>query len=97
MKIKDHLFTISFVLSLTVFVTTLQNQLSEEEPEYVQIEVKPGDTIWDYAEQFKEHHRLSKADFVEWVTENNFLFDGKLKAGETIILPIESQTVAIAE
>ena len=89
MKFKDNFYTILFVVSLTLFTMTVANELKNNKPEFVKIEVQPGDTIWEYSELFKEHHNLSSADFIEWVEENNYIFDGTIKVGQTLILPVD--------
>ena len=45
MKFKDNFYTILFVVSLTLFTMTVANELKNNKPEFVKIEVQPGDKI----------------------------------------------------
>jgi cell division protein YceG involved in septum cleavage len=88
MKIKENIYTILFILTLIIFGVSLVSQI-EKETEYVSVEVKPGDTIWGFAEELEEHHNLSTNEFIKWVKNANFVFDGTIKVGQTLLLPIQ--------
>ncbi|MDD9309805.1 LysM peptidoglycan-binding domain-containing protein [Cytobacillus firmus] len=97
MKGKDLFFLMLFLISLSTFTAAAVNEFSIDQEDFAKVEVQPGDTIWDYAELFKEHHKLSPADFVAWVEENNAVFNGQIQIGQTLVLPIDEKALATTQ
>lgn len=100
--LKKYSFTLLFSLSLIICMITSFNHFFINQEEYATIEVKPGDTLWNYANEYAELHHFSASTFVEWVEIKNNMADGKIKVGQKIILPIDQrdlnkETVALNE
>lgn len=83
-------YLLSFFIVVIVAVFALSYTGEKESLEnYVDVEINEGDSIWTIADQYKEHHNLSKAEFVEWVQEKNGLQTAIIKAGDTVFIPID--------
>ncbi|MEM5015188.1 cell division suppressor protein YneA [Metabacillus indicus] len=86
-------YVISFFAVVIVAVFALSYTGEKESLDhYVSIEIAEGDSIWSLADQYEEHHRMSKTDFVEWVQDKNGLPTAVIKSGDSVVLPIEKQT-----
>ncbi len=84
----SYLLSFFVVVIIAVFALSYTGETDSME-NYVNIEIKEGDSIWGIADQFKEHHNLSKAEFVEWVQENNGMRTSIIKPGDTVFIPID--------
>lgn len=81
-------------LSLTLFGFGTKAQGADEQilyKYYTSITVCPGDTIWDYADQYgnNEYYENHK-DYVNEVMAINSLTDDQVTAGKHLILPYYS-------
>lgn len=94
MKGKDFFILLLCLMSLSTLMATAINEFNSDPEPFAKVEVQPGDTIWDYAELLKEHHRLSAADFVDWVENNNAVFNGQIQIGQTLLLPVDEKAIA---
>jgi cell division protein YceG involved in septum cleavage len=84
----SYLLSFFIVVIVAVFALSYTGE-KDRMDHYVNIEVTEGDSIWSIADQFKEHHNLSKSDFVEWVQEKNGMETAVIKPGEQVFIPIE--------
>lgn len=88
--IKKNTFTILIGLLFTTCLFVVVNNLSEDDSNYVAIEVEHGDTLWSYAKKYSDYSSMSEQRFIDWVEKHNELENGEILVGESIILPIET-------
>ncbi|WP_110929526.1 cell division suppressor protein YneA [Bacillus massiliglaciei] len=72
-----------FILSV-FFSFSLQEDKRED---YVSIEVKDGDTLWEIADRH-EVPQLTKAEFIDWIEKHNGIQGDTLTAGKEITIPV---------
>ncbi|MED5052568.1 LysM peptidoglycan-binding domain-containing protein [Anoxybacillus rupiensis] len=75
-------FGLSFWIAVIVSLT---------EPEYKEIQVKQGDSLWEIAKKYEPYHHLSNEEFVKWVEHRNNIVDGRVYPGEKIVIPVEKK------
>lgn len=83
LKLRPYLYYLlaSFVLSaMLVIVMPDEN--------YLEIKVKPGDTIYGIALKYEGLTTLSVDEFVSWVINNNHVYDDVIYPGDTLLLPV---------
>lgn len=56
---------------------------------YTNIEIQPGDTLWNLADSYMENYE-SKTIYINEVNELNSLKDGKIVSGQSLIMPYYS-------
>jgi hypothetical protein len=56
---------------------------------YTNIEIQPGDTLWDLADEYLENYE-SKEDYINEVSQLNSIKDGKIISGQNLIMPYYS-------
>ena len=56
---------------------------------YTNIEIQPGDTLWDLADEYMEHYE-SKEAYIREVSQLNSIRDGKIISGQSLIMPYYS-------
>ncbi|MBD1379317.1 cell division suppressor protein YneA [Metabacillus arenae] len=88
---KDSLYFIATFIGLMMIAVFVLSVTGEQEnlDHYVKIEIHEGDTLWDIAETYEENHNLPKQEFVKWVHTKNQLNLAEIKAGDTIVIPVE--------
>lgn len=80
------------ILSMIIFpkqataVDTPEKQIVYEY--FMNIEIQPGDSLWDYAEKYAKDKDYKK--YIKEVKEINHIYGSKINAGDTIILPYYS-------
>lgn len=85
-------YTIIFIAGLFILsLSMIFNNFDTPEDSYKQITAKQGDTIWDMAERFGSTG-MSKEEFVSWVQDKNDLQVNQLRAGQTVIIPVENNS-----
>ncbi|PLR69851.1 LysM peptidoglycan-binding domain-containing protein [Metabacillus idriensis] len=84
----SYLLSFFIVVIVAVFALSYTGEKDSME-NFVHVEINEGDSIWSIADQFKEHHNLSKAEFVEWVQEKNGMQTAIIKPGDTVFIPID--------
>lgn len=89
MKNLIYLFLL-VVIAISFFVVVL-NEPSKED--YLTVEVMAGDTLWGYAKEYQELHKMDARSFVDWVERENNIFYGEIYPGDVIRLPIEKAAV----
>ena len=57
---------------------------------YTNVRISLGDSLWDYAEQYRSPEGMSHEDYIREVQSINHLQDETLVAGRSIILPYYS-------
>ncbi len=85
-------YTAAALLLLAVFFSLLffPKKATADDPTvvtYVSVEVKEGDTLWDYAEQYAPA-TLSNSDYIHKVCKINRLAGTQIVSGTYIILPV---------
>lgn len=89
--IKKHSAIILFLVFVWI-LAFLYIQLSTSgtnSDQYASITIKSGDSVWEIASSHIDQSTLSIEEFVSWIEEHNNIYYGQIKAGETIIIPIE--------
>ncbi len=56
---------------------------------YTNIEIQPGDTLWDLADEYLEHYE-SKEAYIQEVSQLNSIRNGKIISGQNLIMPYYS-------
>ena len=56
---------------------------------YTNIEIQPGDTLWDLADEYLEHYK-SKEAYIQEVSQLNSIRNGKIISGQNLIMPYYS-------
>lgn len=56
---------------------------------YTNIEIQPGDTLWDLADEYMEHYE-SKEAYIQEVSQLNSIQNGKIISGQNLIMPYYS-------
>ena len=83
---------------ITVLALTFGSFLSKAEKKeagpvyykyYTSIEIQPGDTLWDLADDYLEHYE-SKQTYIDEVRQLNSLTESKIISGQSLILPYYS-------
>ena len=85
------------VLFLALFLLIFGVQLVKGSPQpveanvyYVSVDIHKGDTLWDIAKEYKQAGQATKSYVKEIMRVNNM--DGaKIRAGETLFVPIVKQ------
>lgn len=90
------IFTLCLIAALTVTFGSFLSKAKEKEADlvyykyYTSVEIQPGDTLWDLADEYLEHYE-SKASYIKEVCRLNSLPGGdKIVSGESLILPYYS-------
>ena len=85
------IFFVTFMIIITVMTATtlmgLNNVDGLTQPEYIEIIVEPGDTLWNLARQ----HMPNNTDIrraVHTLSTLNEIAAHELKAGQTLIIPV---------
>ncbi|MBC2243821.1 cell division suppressor protein YneA [Listeria booriae] len=74
-----------FVLGIVLLIVTV----NQADTEYNEVSIASGDSIWSLADDYAGKYKMSKQDFVAWVEKENQLIDGKLMAGDKIVIPVK--------
>lgn len=56
---------------------------------YTNIEIQPGDTLWNLADEYLEHYE-SKEAYIQEVSQLNSIRNGKIISGQNLIMPYYS-------
>lgn len=83
-----------FFLLSTVGAFILGSQLGEKE--YVEVEVQPGDSIWSIASEWSSKGEYQTTAMVNWIVENNYIWDNVIHPGDTLIIPVEKKEILLA-
>lgn len=91
-KIAGAAFLALYLMGATILsYNALSPKASEGYKYYTSITIKPGDTLWDIANEYidSEHYKNQK-EYMDEVKSINHLEDGNLKAGQIIVVPYYS-------
>jgi cell division protein YceG involved in septum cleavage len=78
-----------FFMILAVFTYGVTSMAKGPDLEnYATITISAGDTLWELAQEYKEQHDLSTAEFVGWVEKANGIEYKLIMPGEIIYVPI---------
>ena len=58
---------------------------------YTSVRVERGDTVWSLADEYNEGSEISKREYVDEICQLNSLNDGKITAGEYIVVSYYSE------
>lgn len=93
--IKKWAFRLSVFLLLSIVgAFVLGCQL--EEKEYMEVEVKPGDSVWSIASEWSSKGEYQTTAMVNWIVENNYIWDNVIHPGDTLIIPVEKEEIQLA-
>lgn len=88
-------FTLCLVIALAVIFGSFLSRAEEKKSDviyykyYTSIEIQPGDTLWDLADDYMEHYE-TKASYIREVEQINALTDSKIISGQTLLMPYYS-------
>ena len=85
---------IAILLGITIAFIVYLYITDEKIEQYEHITIEQGDTLWSLAEQYRG--KMSKKDWVAFVKKENDLFNQILIAGQTITIPIEKDSLYLA-
>ncbi|MGA9287332.1 MAG: cell division suppressor protein YneA [Anaerobacillus sp.] len=91
----DFLVIISFVAVLIIVFVSLRTAAAEDYNQYTKVELEQGDTVLEIAEEYRTAHDLSDQKFVSWVEKVNRINADRIKAGDTLIIPVEANATAL--
>lgn len=89
------IFTFCLITLLTIaFGSFLSKAKAKGNPDiyykyYTNIEIQPGDTLWNLADNYMENYE-SKTVYIKEVNELNSLKDGNIVSGQVLIMPYYS-------
>jgi cell division protein YceG involved in septum cleavage len=86
-----HSYTILFILVSCLAIYFLDSKNDSLESDYLIVTIEPGDTIWEYAEQYSQDSSFTKRKFVKWVLANNKISEKQLSPGTELILPVKNR------
>ena len=90
-----RLGTLIFMIMLSLGLALLPDKEADAQTEdavvyykyYTNVRISLGDSLWDYAEQYRSPEGMSHEDYIREVQSINHLQDETLVAGRSIILP----------
>lgn len=82
------MLTVAFI-SANIYMDYKNKAYASEQ--FLKIEVKQGDTIWDLSNIYKGQHKLSTKEFIKQVEELNNMDADLIKGGQTIVLPVSKK------
>ena len=85
---------VALLLAITVAFVTYLYITDEKIEQYEHITIEQGDTLWSLAEQYRG--KMSTKDWVTFVKKENDLFNQVLNTGQTITIPVEKDSIYIA-
>lgn len=85
-----HSYTILFILVSCLSIVFLDNKIDTYDNDYLVVTIEPGDTIWDFAEQYSQNSPYTKQKFVNWVLVKNKISEKQLYPGKELILPVRN-------
>jgi hypothetical protein len=86
LKKKGRLVTL--VVSLIIVISTIliaSNVYSYEKPEYIEITIAAGDTLWDIAREYQEKGDIRR--YIFDIKKLNKMSDSRIYEGQKIIIP----------
>ena len=85
---------VALLLGITMIFVTYLYITDEKIEQYEHIIIEQGDTLWSLAEQYRG--KMSTKDWVTFVKKENDLFNQVLNTGQTITIPVERDSIYIA-
>ena len=82
------------LIALLIFITIHAFAYSNSKPlnkYYTSVRVERGDTVWSLADEYNEGSEISKREYVDEICQLNSLNDGKITAGEYIVVSYYSE------
>lgn len=92
--IKENSF-VSMIFTVAVIFIAILYVTDEKIEKYEQIQVVQGDNLWSLADHYRG--KMSKEQWIASVKEENILYTDHLKTGQLITVPIEKNSVYIAQ
>lgn len=89
----------AFRLLLVWFLFTQGLSFLEDalkETEYMEVEVKPGDSIWSIASEWSNESEYGANSMVEWIIERNHKWDSVILPGDILVIPVEAEKIVVA-
>lgn len=87
--------TLCLVITLAIIFGSFLSKAKDKEEDvtyykyYTNIEIQPGDTLWDLADNYIEHYE-SKEAYIQEVSQLNSIRNGKIISGQNLIMPYYS-------
>ena len=85
---------VTLLLGITIVFVAYLYITDEKIEQYEHITIEQGDTLWSLAEQYRS--KMSTKDWVTFVQKENDLFNQVLNTGQTITIPVEKDSIYIA-
>ena len=93
-KVKLSSFTVMFLVFSIVFIALILIKDNKIEL-YEQVTIEQGDTLWALAEQYRG--KMDKHDWIHTVKKQNELTTEAVVSGQTLIVPVEKNSIYLAE
>ena len=87
--------TLCLIILLVITFGSFLSKAQDNEDEviyykyYTSIEIQPGDTLWDLADEYLENYE-SKEVYIKEVSQLNSIKNGKIISGQNLIMPYYS-------
>lgn len=86
---KNNYIILLFIVCLIFSLIFLKDVTDSSE--YVMIEVKQGDTLWGYAEEYLQYSGKTKDEFINWMVKENAIQQDMIYEGQVLLLPIKDK------
>jgi LysM repeat protein len=83
----NHRFALILVIFSVLSGLFVIGQMTKE-PNYKEIVVHEGDSLWSIAMKYEKNHHMDCNEFVKWVEQKNHLSSPVIKPGDKIIIPV---------
>jgi LysM repeat protein len=87
--VKKYNYVALIIVSTVIMSLITLSVLTKDTSEYISIQVKQGDTLWELADKYEEKTSLSKDKFIKWTKEENKLNSDNITIGQVIVLPVK--------
>ncbi|MDZ5473377.1 LysM peptidoglycan-binding domain-containing protein [Bacillus sp. 31A1R] len=98
-KIWDQ-YSYAIILVVLSFTATLlllfSNHTNAANNEYMTVTVQEGESLWLLSMKYEENHQFSSNEFVKWVEKKNHINGDRIMPGDTLIIPVISETIDLS-
>ena len=93
-KIWDNYsYAIILIAVSFIFTFVFAGEIFSADEEYIMVTVNEGESLWKIAEELSDEHDFSKREFIAWVEKENSISDGRIYAGEQLVVPIMPEAI----
>ncbi|TCN25520.1 cell division suppressor protein YneA [Mesobacillus foraminis] len=85
---NNYSYALILIAVTFIFSILFAGQLKSVEKEYITVTVKEGDSLWVLAEELADTHNQPVNEFVAWIEKENRISDGRIYAGDELVVPI---------